>query len=136
MNNINEFIKYLNTSKTAFHACSNVEDILLKNNFTKLAENEKWNLKEGKYFVSRNNASIVAFTIPSKLLNKVLNSFSNVTTDGKRKVIIEEAKTKGSSKPKKEKASQYDYAHHGKRDKLESKKKQIEKTKSNKKKRK
>ena len=67
MNNINEVLKYLNTSKTAFHACSNVEDILLKNNFTKLAENEKWNLKEGKYFISRNNASIVAFTIPSKL---------------------------------------------------------------------
>ncbi|MBR4495514.1 MAG: hypothetical protein IKP12_00090, partial [Acholeplasmatales bacterium] len=68
MNYINEFLNYLNKSKTAFHACKNIEDILLKNNFIKLAENEKWNLEKGnKYFVSRNNASILAFTIPSNL---------------------------------------------------------------------
>ncbi len=68
MNNINEFLDFVKTSKTAFHACKNIEDILLENKYIKLAENEKWNLKkEGKYFISRNNASIVAFTIPSNL---------------------------------------------------------------------
>ena len=68
------------------------------------------------------------FTIPSKLLNKVINSFSNVTTDGKRKIILEEAKDKGKKKSSKSKdVSTYDYAHHGKRDKLESKSKKKKK---------
>ena len=64
------------------------------------------------------------FTIPSKLLNKVLTSFNEVTTDGKRKVIVEEAKDKGKKTSSKSKeVSKYDYAHHGKKDKLESKSK-------------
>ena len=68
------------------------------------------------------------FTIPSKLLNKVINSFSDVTTDGKRKIIIEEAKDKSKKKSSKSKdVSTYDYAHHGKRDKLESKSKKKKK---------
>ncbi len=64
---VNDFLKFLNDSKTAFHACFNIEKILIDNGFIKLSENEKWNLKEGKYFISRNNASILAFTIPSNL---------------------------------------------------------------------
>lgn len=77
------------------------------------------------------------FTIPSNLTSKVLDSFSNVTVDGKRKVIIEEAKS--ASKKKKSSAktvSTYDYAHHGKKDKIESKKKKVDSKKKNKKKRK
>lgn len=63
------------------------------------------------------------FTIPSKYTNKVLNSFSSVTTDGKRKVIVEEAKAKEKKKNLKDhNVSTYDYAHHGKRDRIESKK--------------
>ena len=68
------------------------------------------------------------FTIPSKLLNKVLTSFNEVTTDGKRKVIVEEAKDKGKKTSSKSKeVSKYDYAHHGKKDKLESKSKKKKK---------
>lgn len=68
------------------------------------------------------------FTIPSKLLDKVINSFSDVTTDGKRKIILEEAKDKNKKKPSKSKeVSTYDYAHHGKKDKLESKSKKRKK---------
>ena len=75
------------------------------------------------------------FTIPSKYTKKVLDSFDNVTTDGKRKVIVEEAKSKSKKNKTKEKSiSSYDYAHHGKRDRLESKKKKVEKSKSKKKK--
>ena len=63
------------------------------------------------------------FTIPTKFVTKVLDSFSDVTVDGKRKVIIEEAKAKGkNTSPKKKQISTYDYAHHGKRDRIESKK--------------
>ena len=68
------------------------------------------------------------FTIPSKLLDKVINSFSDVTTDGKRKIILEEAKDKNKKKPSKSKeVSTYDYAHHGKKDTLESKSKKRKK---------
>ena len=68
------------------------------------------------------------FTIPSKLTSKVINSFSEVTTDGKRKVIIEEAKDKAKKKATKSKeVSTYDYAHHGKKDRKESKSKKKKK---------
>ncbi|MBO7085912.1 MAG: DEAD/DEAH box helicase [Bacilli bacterium] len=68
------------------------------------------------------------FTIPSKLLNKVLTSFNEVTTDGKRKVIVEEAKDKGKKTSSKAKeVSKYDYAHHGKKDRSESKSKKKKK---------
>ena len=68
MNYVNEFLEFLKDSKTAFHAAKNIEDILIKNNFIKLSENEKWNLEKGKrYFLTRNNASVLAFSIPSNL---------------------------------------------------------------------
>ncbi len=68
MNYVNEFLEFLKDSKTAFHAAKNIEDILIKNNFIKLSENEKWNLVKGnRYFLTRNNASVLAFSIPSNL---------------------------------------------------------------------
>ena len=77
------------------------------------------------------------FTIPTKLVSKVIDSFKEVTVDGKRKVIIEEAKRKTNKSSSKEKKVQtYDYAHHGKKDRIEYKKSRIYKDKAKKKKRK
>ena len=61
---LTDFIK---KSPTAYHAVSELEERLLKEGFTKLNENEKWNLKKGgKYFVQRSGSSIISFKIPAK----------------------------------------------------------------------
>lgn len=66
MSNIKDFLSFIKNSKTAFHACYEFEKILLENNFIKLNENQKWELKKGnRYFITRNNASLLAFEIPN-----------------------------------------------------------------------
>ena len=63
---IKELSHFLEQSPTPFHAISNISDILLKNNYTQLHENQKWQIKKGgRYFVIRNGSSIVAFVIPA-----------------------------------------------------------------------
>ncbi len=69
---LNEFFSFLDMSKTVYHATSNIERILLENNFVKLSESEEWKLKGGgKYFISKADTSIVAFVMP-----KVINNIS------------------------------------------------------------
>ena len=38
-------LKFINESPTAFHAAENVCDELIRKNYIRLNENEKWNLK-------------------------------------------------------------------------------------------
>ena len=62
------FLSFLKKSPTAFHAVKAAEEMLNKAGFIKLNENQKWNLKcEGKYYISRNLSSILAFTIPANI---------------------------------------------------------------------
>lgn len=56
-------IDYLANSPTPFHAVENMARILDDNGFTKLAETDEWQLKPGKYYVTRNDSSIVAFVL-------------------------------------------------------------------------
>ncbi|HPS29171.1 MAG TPA: M18 family aminopeptidase, partial [bacterium] len=57
-------IEFLDNSPTAFHAAENIEKTLTKNGFTELCECESWTLKSGgKYFVKRNDSSVVSFVI-------------------------------------------------------------------------
>ena len=61
-----ELMSFLDKSPTAFHAISSIKKKLVANGYSELAESEKWELTEGgKYFVARNNSSIIAFMIPS-----------------------------------------------------------------------
>jgi len=57
---------FIKQSPSVFHAVKSVSNILDKNNFTELKENENWQLKPGKYYVKRNSSSIIAFVIPSQ----------------------------------------------------------------------
>lgn len=60
-----ELIQFIKTSPSAFHAVDTMKKEFLANGFTALAENERWNLKAGgQYFVTRNDSSIIAFSIP------------------------------------------------------------------------
>ena len=61
-----ELISFLDKSPTAFHAVVNIKARLETEGYTELAESAKWELSEsGKYFVVRNDSSIIAFRTPS-----------------------------------------------------------------------
>ena len=63
-------LSFLDSSYSVFHAIENVKDILLANEYTQLKEDESWYIKlGGKYFVVRNDSSLIAFTIPDKNIN-------------------------------------------------------------------
>jgi aspartyl aminopeptidase len=59
---LNDLMEFLGSSPTPFHAVLNMENRLKKAGYIKLNEEENWNLKKnGKYFVTKNDRSIVAF---------------------------------------------------------------------------
>ena len=59
-------IRFLQDSPTSFHAVANIAGILREAGFTELHEGEKWELKKnGSYFVTRNQSSILSFRIPA-----------------------------------------------------------------------
>ena len=65
MNYSATLMKLLERSYSAFHAVNNMETLLIAKGFTKLDEKKPWNLKaDGKYFVERNQSSIIAFRLP------------------------------------------------------------------------
>lgn len=58
---------FLDASPTPFHATKNMAGMFLNAGFVKLYEEQKWSLEEGgKYFVIRNDSSIIAFTYPKE----------------------------------------------------------------------
>ncbi len=56
---------FLDASPTPFHTAKNMSMMLENAGFTKLIESQRWELVEGKkYFVTRNDSSVIAFTYP------------------------------------------------------------------------
>ena len=56
---------FLDASPTPFHATKNMAGMFRNAGFKELEEVQKWELKAGeKYFVTRNDSSIIAFTYP------------------------------------------------------------------------
>ena len=56
---------FLDASPTPFHATLNMALMLQNAGFIKLKETQEWRLVEsGKYFVTRDDSSIIAFTYP------------------------------------------------------------------------
>lgn len=62
-------LTFLNDSPTPFHAVKNMSQALLENGFTPLHEEDAWNLTTGKYFVTRNRSSIIAFVLGNRELS-------------------------------------------------------------------
>ena len=61
---------FLDASPTPFHATLNMKMMFLNAGFIELDEVKKWELVEGeKYFVTRNDSSIIAFTYPKERKN-------------------------------------------------------------------
>lgn len=59
-----ELFSFIETATCSFTGVKEIKRILLEHNFVELEENEIWNLENNqKYFVTRNDASIIAFTL-------------------------------------------------------------------------
>ena len=73
-----ELLSFIEKSPTAFHAVKEIADKLTKEGFVRLEECDEWNLiSGGKYFVTRNQSSIIAFCIPNKSPKQALITASH-----------------------------------------------------------
>ncbi len=62
-----QLLAFIEKSPSCFHVIENMKAELEADGFQKLNENEVWNLEEkGKYYVTRNGSSIIAFKVPHK----------------------------------------------------------------------
>lgn len=61
-----ELFNFINKGSCAFTCINNIKEILIQNGYTELYEGKVWNINTGKYFVIRNDASIIAFNIGKK----------------------------------------------------------------------
>ncbi|MBR6171834.1 MAG: M18 family aminopeptidase [Eubacterium sp.] len=60
-----EVLKLIDQSPTAYHVIRNAKTILDQAGFTGLEEADRWKLEAGgEYYVTRNDSSLIAFTIP------------------------------------------------------------------------
>ncbi len=59
-----ELINFIKEGSCAFTTVKNIKEILINNNFKELEETDIWDLKEGNYFTTRNDATLIAFSIP------------------------------------------------------------------------
>lgn len=68
MNDTNrELLDFIAASPTAFHAAANVINELERAGFTRLREEEDWQLAlPGKYYVERNGSAVIALDLPEK----------------------------------------------------------------------
>ncbi len=63
-------LEFLNGAHTSFQAIAQVRQVLKENNYEELIEGKDWNLKEGgRYFIVRNESSVIAFRIPKNDFN-------------------------------------------------------------------
>lgn len=68
MSNVKELMNLLNQSYSTFHVIDNLEQLLKLHGFTKLLEQQPWNLeKDHGYYVVRNNSSLIAFYVGANL---------------------------------------------------------------------
>lgn len=58
---VRDLIDFLDSSVTMFHAVNECEKILRKSGFNYLPEDEKWDIRDGKYYTKRNSSSLIAF---------------------------------------------------------------------------
>ena len=57
-----EMLNFIKKSPSVFHSARNIAEELKNDGFIELTENKKWNIEKGKkYYVTRNNSSIIAF---------------------------------------------------------------------------
>ncbi len=93
---VQPFFDYLAASPTAFHAVEGAKQKLLKAGYTCLNEHEAWKLTEGgRYVVTRNQSSLIAFQVPKKGLTPFRITASHVDSPAlKLKALMEDRAVK------------------------------------------
>ena len=65
--NIRDLLDYIDRSPTPFHAVNEMKILLIQQGYSELKESKNWNLfSNGKYFVTRNDSSLIAFILGTK----------------------------------------------------------------------
>lgn len=64
-----DILEFLNNSKTAFHAVLETKKELDNNSFKELTIKDFNKLTPGKYYITRNDSSLIAFIIPDCIIN-------------------------------------------------------------------
>lgn len=60
-----DLLSFLNTSPSPFHAVANLRRELEEQGYARLSESRRWELvPDGKYYVTRNGSSLLAFRVP------------------------------------------------------------------------
>lgn len=66
MENTKRLIEFIKKSTDAYNTVKTVSQILTENGFCELSPNKLWHLERGgRYFVTRNSSSVIAFTVPN-----------------------------------------------------------------------
>jgi Aspartyl aminopeptidase len=69
-----ELVSFIQKSPTAFHAVEQMKKILKDNHYEELLEGKKWHIEPGhRYFVTRNNSSLIALNLGTQLDNYSFN---------------------------------------------------------------
>lgn len=73
-----ELLGFLKNSPTAFQAVEEIEKKLTEAGFAKLGEHENWDIVPGgKYFVTRNSSSVIAFSVPKEYAHSFMITASH-----------------------------------------------------------
>ena len=69
-----DFVDFVNASPTPYHAVNTAKGLLKQAGFEELVERNNWDSshslqKGGKYYVTRNGSSLIAFTVGDKFEN-------------------------------------------------------------------
>ena len=60
-----KLLRFIERSPSCFHVVDQVSRMLEEKGFRYLSEHQKWQLRSGgKYYVTRNGSSVIAFQIP------------------------------------------------------------------------
>ncbi len=90
-----QLLKFIEESPSCFHAVENLKQLLLKNGYCSLNEQSSWEIsKGGKYFVTRNGSSIIAFSVGQDV-EKVHYQMTSSHSDSPTFKIKEVATLKG-----------------------------------------
>lgn len=79
---LDDLFTFINNAPTAFHAVANSAAMLSDHGFQRLRESDSWrNLETGSYYVTRNDASLIAFTLTASSPSGRLLRMAGAHTD-------------------------------------------------------
>lgn len=90
-------INFIENSPTAFHAVAEITKMLDGEGFVRLSEQDEWKLEcGGKYYVTRNQSSVIAFAMPKERENSFIITASH--TDSPTYKLKTESETEAFGK--------------------------------------